>query len=393
MRVLFVAMTESVHTARWISQIQDQDWDVILFPAYIGGSHSDMKNISVFASTLPRQKSKENHIRLIWWTIPFFWADFVISKIKGVPTFIYTSKALAFIIRWLQPDIVHSLEIQHAGYLTLGARKLLKSKFPVWIVTNWGSDIYLFGRLAEHKQRIEAVLASCDYYSCECQRDIKLAKDLGFKGKTLPIFPNTGGFDLIKASILRSVEPPASRRMILLKGYQHWAGRALVGLQALRLCADLLQNYTLVISVASPEVRIAAELFSQDTNIQVEIIPSVSHEAMLRYYGRSRIYIGLSISDAISTSLLEAMVMGAFPIQSCTACADEWIMDGKSGFIVPPEDPVVIANAIRRALSHDALVDQAAEINAKTARERLDYSIIQPQVVKMYRDIYDERKE
>jgi len=71
---------------------------------------------------------------------------------------------------------------------------------------------------------------------------------------------------------------------------------------------------------------------------------------MLHYYGRARIYIGLSISDAISTSLLEAMVMGAFPIQSCTACADEWIEDGKSGFIVPPEDPHVIAEAIRRAL-------------------------------------------
>ncbi|MHB8778310.1 MAG: glycosyltransferase family 4 protein [Anaerolineales bacterium] len=393
MRILFVAMPESIHTARWISQIQEQGWDVFLFPAYIAGSHSDIKNISVFASTLPGQKSRENHIRLIWWTIPFFWADFIISKIKGAPTFFYTTKALALIIHWLKPDIVHSLEIQHAGYLTLEARKILKSKFPVWIVTNWGSDIYLFGRLTEHKPRIEAVLASCDYYSCECQRDIKLAKGLGFKGKTLPVFPNTGGFDLKEASTLRSAELPASRRMILLKGYQHWAGRALVGLQALRLCVDLLQNYTIAISVASPEVRIVAELFSQDTGIPIKIIQPIPHEAMLRYYGRSRIYIGLSISDAISTSLLEAMVMGAFPIQSCTACADEWIKDGESGFIVPPEDPAVIASAIRRALNDDALVNRAAEINAKTARERLDYSIIQPQVVKMYRDIYDERKE
>ena len=386
-------MPDSIHTARWISQIQDQSWDVFLFPAYIAGSHPDMKKITVFASTLPGQKSRENHIHLIWWTVPFFWADFVISKIKGTSTFFYTTKALAFIIRWLQPDIVHSLEIQHAGYLTLEARKILKGKFPAWIVTNWGSDIYLFGRLAEHKPRIEAVLASCDYYSCECQRDIKLAKDLGFKGKTLSVFPNTGGFDLKKASTLRSAEPPASRRMVLLKGYQHWAGRALVGLQALRLCADLLQDYTIAISVASPEVRIAAELFSQDTGISVEIIPSIPHDDMLRYYDRSRIYIGLSISDAISTSLLEAMVMGTFPIQSCTACADEWIEHGKSGFIVPPEDPNAIADAIRRALSDDALVNQAAGINAKTAGERLDYSIIQPQVVKMYRDIYDERKE
>lgn len=392
MKILIVAMPDSIHTVRWISQIQEQSWEVFLFPAYMAGLHPGMKNVTVFASTLPGQKSKENHIRLIWWPIPFFWADFVISKIKGTPTFFYTTKALAFIMRWLQPDIVHSLEIQHAGYLMLEARKILKGKFPAWIVTNWGSDIYLFGRLAEHKPRIEAVLASCDYYSCECQRDIKLAKELGFKGKTLPVFPNTGGFDLKKISTFRNIEPPASRRMVLLKGYQHWAGRALVGLQALRLCADLLQNFTIAISVASPEVRIAVELFSQDTGIPVEIIPFIPHDDMLRYYGQSRIYIGLSISDAISTSLLEAMVMGTFPIQSCTACADEWIVHGKSGFIVPPEDPTVIADAIQRALSDDVLVNQAAEFNARTARERLNYSIIQQQVVKMYRDIYDEWK-
>ena len=85
--------------------------------------------------------------------------------------------------------------------------------------------------------------------------------------------------------------------------------------------------------------------------------------------------------------------MGAFPVQSCTACADEWIEDGKSGIIVKPEDPDGIAEAIRRALSDDALVNQAAEINAKTARERLDYFIVKQQAVKMYRDIFEHRKD
>ena len=393
MKLLIVAMPDSIHTARWISQIQNQGWEIYLFPVYIAQPHSEMKGVSIFGSSTPEKRKPKNYIRLIWWTIPFFWADRIISKAKGTTTSLYTTKLLAFIIRWLQPDIVHSLEIQHAGYLTLNAQDVLKGIFPTWIVTNWGSDIYLFGRLVDHKPKIKAVLANCNYYSCECQRDTKLAKDLGFKGEILPVFPNTGGFDLEKISVLRSSVPPSARGIILLKGYQHWAGRALVGLQALRQCADLLENYTIAISVASPEVQIAAELFSQDTKIPVVIIPAIAHDEMLRYYGRSRIYIGLSISDAISTSLLEAMVMGAFPIQSCTACADEWIEDGKSGFIVPPEEPNAIADAVRRALKDDSLVNRAAKINAQTAAERLDYSNIQTQVIKMYKDIYDLRKE
>ena len=108
---------------------------------------------------------------------------------------------------------------------------------------------------------------------------------------------------------------------------------------------------------------------------------------MLHLFGRARVYIGSSISDAISTSLLEAIVMGAFPIQSCTACAEEWIVDGEMGFIVPPEDPEPIAEAIRRAVSDDKLVDRAAELNAQLAKKRIDRAVIRPQVIAMYEKV------
>lgn len=393
MRIFFVAMPDSIHTARWISQIADQGWDIFLFPVFIARSNPDLRNLTVFESFIPRRRVKENHVHSIWWTIPFFLADFVASRIKGNKTNYFTTRILAILIRWLQPDMVHSLEIQHAGYMTLEAKSILSKKFPVWIVTNWGSDISLFKRLAEHKPKIEAVLASCDYYSCECERDVILAKELGFKGRTLPVLSSAGGIELGKVSILKNMTPPAARRMIILKGYQNWAGRALVGLQAMHLCADLLQDYTLAIYMASPDVLISAELFSQDTKIPVQIISSVPHDEMLRLYNRSRIYVGLSISDGISTSLLEAMAMGTFPIQSCTACADEWIVDGESGFIVPPEDPRAVAEALRRALTDDLLVNRAAEINAQTIAQRLDSTMTKPQVIKMYQDIYDVQEE
>ena len=57
------------------------------------------------------------------------------------------------------------------------------------------------------------------------------------------------------------------------------------------------------------------------------------------------------------------------------------------GLIVPPEDPEPVAAAIRRALSDDALVDRAAELNARVARERLDELVIRPQVIAMYEKV------
>jgi len=387
MRILFVAMPDSVHTVRWISQITDQGWDIYLFPAYIKHIHKGIKAISVFGSKPLIRKRLRERFRFIWWTIPFFLMDWLITKRQGSKSTRYSSQALSIAIRRLKPDLVHSLEIQHAAYLTLAAWESLNNEFPTWIVTNWGSDLYLYGRLAKHKDNIRAVLEKCDFYSCECQRDIKLARDLGFQGRVLPVLPNTGGIRLEKIESLKSKEPPSERRLILLKGYQHFAGRALVGLQALRLCVDLLPGYRVGVFSAGEHVEIAAELLGQDTGIPIEIIPYLHHDEMLRLYGQARIYIGLSISDAISTSLLEAMTMGAFPIQSNTACFEEWVEDGVTALVVPPEDPHEVAKAIRQALTDDNLVAGAAELNAVTVEQRLEYSHIKSRVIEMYQNI------
>jgi hypothetical protein len=283
---------------------------------------------------------------------------------------------------------VHSLEIQHAGYLTLAATAFVKSQFPTWIVTNWGSDIYLFGKIPQHQEKIQQVLQACDYYSCECQRDVQLANDFGFNKTVLPVFPNTGGFDLNKLAKIRGRVLTSERKIIMLKGYQHWAGRALIGLHALAECADILQGYTIVIYSAAKVVIKEAQLLSQKTGIATHIIPhGVSHDDILSFHAQARISIGLSISDAISTSLLEAMVMGSFPIQSCTACADEWIEHGMSGMIVPAEEPEIIALWIRKALLDDELVDNAARINWQTALARLDGESLKQQAITIYNTV------
>lgn len=388
MRILFVGMPSSIHAARWISQLTGQQWEIYLFPSTEGDLNSSFHDIKVFAPSRKFSVKNARNVRCFRWTVFFTFLDNVTAIILRRPSLLFRKASLFMIIHILKPDVVQSLEVQHAGYLILAVRNRFKNGFPKWILTNWGSDIYLFGRFPEHQGRIKLALERCDYYSAECQRDIILARKMGFKGKALSVFPNAGGFDLERLKELRTAGPVSERRVIILKGYQNWAGRALVGIRALALCADVLKGYRVVIySGFSEEVTISAHLFTQDTGIPVDFIPQSSHEDMLRLYGRSRVYIGLSISDAISTSLLEAIVMGAFPIQSDTSCANEWIRNGESGFIVPAEDPEVISRAIREAILNDALVDAANEINSRMARERLDESVVRPQVVRMYEEI------
>lgn len=387
-------MANSIHVVRWINQINQEGWEIHLFPSIdFGFIHPEMTGVTVHHSIYWTRINKKKS-DLSFRGVPLPIADLVVLFKELINRFIpnYRAAQLGRLIKRLKPDIMHSIEIQHAGYLTLEAMKIYRQKFPPWIVTNYGSDIYLFGRLQEHKQKISEILASCDYYSCECERDVVLAKNMGFRGKVLPVFSNTGGLDLKALYRFKQNGNTSNRRNITLKGYQGWAGRALVGLRALERCADILTGYKINIFVAAPEVLIAAELFQKSTGIQVNIIPGDSpHYDILKIHGSSRISIGLSISDAISTSLLEAMAMGSFPIQSRTACADEWLVDGETGLLVHPDDPETVEKAIRKALTDDELVNQASIINSKVIEERLDISILKNKTIEFYKEVIKEK--
>ena len=289
------------------------------------------------------------------------------------------------VIRELRPDLIHVIEFQHAGYMVVEARRAFADgDFPPVMVTSYGNDVYYFGRQAAHRARIAALLALAEMYHGECERDIPLVRELGFRGEVAPFLPCPGGFDLARYTALRQPGRPSARRVIYLKGFQGWSGRALCGLEAIAQCADVLAGYRVVVIPANGEVVRAARRIAAETGIPIETQGLSPHETVLRVLGTARVCIGLNISDGLPQTMLEGMVMGAFPIQSDPACAGEWFEDGENLLIVPPEDVAAIAAAIRTALSDDALVDRAAELNAQVARERLDRDRLKPSIVALY---------
>jgi hypothetical protein len=395
MKLLIVAMANSIHTVRWISLIAQQGWDIYLFPTNSFTSvHPEMPPVNICSSKFlrfltNRYKSKKAIIK-----IPDFLMDgntSFFSRGDIVKRFFPERRTEKLIntIRRIKPDLIHSMHIQEAGYLTLEAKKRYRGNFPKWLVTNWGSELNLFGRISSHENRIRDVLSNCDYLSGECSNDINIAKNMGFEGRFLPVIPNSGGIDFEKINSIKTPGLTSDRKNIMLKGYQNWAGRALVGLRALERCSDVLKGYRILIySVDTIDIIIAAELFTKKTGIETIILPySTTHDEIMSYHGSSRVSIGLSITDAISTSLLEAMVMGSFPIQSDTSCGGEWFKNGQTGILVKPEDSEDVEKAIRKALADDDLVNRAAKLNYDMLYERLEYSKIQRKVVNNYKSM------
>lgn len=385
MRILFVCFPYSVHAARWIGLLRDTGWDLHLFPSQEFDSlHTQFAGITYWPAQPRSFKAPEGiHLQV-------HSAALRARAAEGISHADYLARVIAeggF-------DIVHSMEFQHAGYLTHNAFKRVLTRDalqrvtgrePAWIATNYGSDIYLYRHEPEHAGRIRAILEHCDYYAAECARDVTLAKDMGFTGKIFALCPNGGGIDMREIAALRSSTPTSWRNVIAIKGYEHFAGRAVTVLGVIEDLAASLRGRRIVVYAPSPDTREAADAIRARTGLDIECTADQEpHATVLALHGRSRISIANSISDGISTSLLEAMAMGAFPIQSCTSCGDEWIRHGETGFLTEPNDPATIKAALLAALQDDALVDRAAIANLAVIRERADSRNILAQVVAAY---------
>ena len=418
-KILFVAMQMSEHTVRWINQITDQNWEVHLFPVNHLPVHPDLKGVTIhqplavlnlrqlfgsfFCGRLKFRGS--GHYKqtgglpfqaiypfpVFQWMLPF------LSRIKRVSLgtsdsrapALYGPRVLSQLLEKIKPDLIHSLEFQHCGYLVLKAREHYRGEFPTWLATNWGSDIYYYRRFKAHCRQIERLFKQIDYYSCECERDVNLAKGLGYAGWVLPVMPNAGGLDIKMTDQLRCATATSQRKIIMVKGYQHFVGRALTALDAVNQCASVLKEFKVIVFSASPQVCLKVNELNNHAGLNIHVLPHTNHGHMLQMFSQARIYLGVSESDAISTSMLEAMAMGAFPIQTDTSCCNEWYEDFKGGFHIPFNDSGIIADRLRRAILDDQLVDNAAQVNWKTVRMRLDQKVLKQKAVSYYHTIFN----
>lgn len=386
MRILFVAMSSSIHTARWISQIAEQGWDIYIFPSITkAGIQPEIKSVSVYCSffEILRGLRPASNVKIRR-------GSFLIG-LRSLYSQFFTKKRyshrpleLKWLIDKVKPDIIHTLETQHAGYLVAETRKMYAQDFPLWIHSNWGIDLHFYGQLKFHKMLIRDMLSLVDVFICEGGRDSRLAIEHGYKGEIAFNIPGGGGYDLNYFELRRKMTPTSQRKLILVKGYQNEVRRALVALRAIERCADILSGYEVVIFSASPDVVVKAELLTATTGIQTRIVPHSSQQELFELLAEARLSMTVNLSDGLPNTMLEAMLMGALPVQSWTSCADEWIENGVNGFLVPPEDPEEIEFALRRALSDNFLVDEAANINWSIARERLERNSLKKKVVALY---------
>jgi len=281
------------------------------------------------------------------------------------------------------------MESQHAGYLVSNFyqnKKNLDKSRPLWIHSTWGLDIDYFQHFPDHLLKLKEMFSNIDIYLSEGKRDINYAKKLGYKNKIL-IFPSVAGGYEIEKYPYNKVKTSA-RKKILIKGEQDSVRRGLIALRALVRCKDALNGYEVVVYSAAKEVKYYVQYINSKEKLNIQLFTSGTYNDWMNLLSEARISINNNLSDGNPSSLFEAMLMGVFPIQSKSSCADDWLEDKVTGFLPSAEDPENIETAIREALKNDTLVDEAVAINHKKISEALNFKKIQQQAIEMYNNAF-----
>jgi len=377
MKILFVAM-QYIHAVRWINQLKESNHEIYLFDCLDRPIHKDLQWTN-YTTNWSKRKIKplkgETFLKKYFPNLN--------EKIQPILK-VTASEKLKELIQEIQPDVVHSMELQSESYPLIAVRKKIKFN---WICSTWGSDIYHYYKDPFHQERIHGVLKQLDYLFTDNVRDITLAKLNYFKGNALGSFPGGGGF-IIKKEL---IQPVNNRNLILVKGYHHWAGRALHALRGLENNLELVKNYQIHVYASHPNVITEIERLNTKHNLNITYTErgiEGSHDSLLEKFGQARIAIGISITDGIPNTLLEAMIYGAFPIQTNPGnVSEEYVTHQENGLLVENAENIQeITEAIKETLTNDNLIEKGFEINKKY-RVSLSYTTIQKRVLETYKTI------
>lgn len=325
------------------------------------------------------QVSKSGGLGVLRRLAPIWLRTFIRQRL-GPLTLPRTAKRLSAILADIQPDLVHAMRYPYEGILAA----LADPAAPL-LVSVWGNDFTLHAAanpaIARHTRH---ALLRTDALHTDCQRDLRLAHQLGYPpARPAIVLPGSGG---IKSELFyppaapRPAEPPT---LIHPRGFRTYI-RNDVFFKAIPLVLAQYPEAKFICPAMAHEAQAQAWLNQYEITNSVELLPVVPHTEMGEHFRRAQIVVSPATHDGTPNTLLEAIACGCFPIAGNIESIREWINDGENGLLFDVNSPTAFAQAIIRAIQDQPLRQQARQINQDIITARANYQTVMAQAEDFY---------
>ena len=202
-------------------------------------------------------------------------------------------------------------------------------------------------------------------------------------GNGVRIIPNGVDVDLF-AGGQPAPELPPGRRLL-------WVGRLdrqkgfPVAVRAFGILAGEFPDLLMVV-VGEGHDRDAIKQLPNGARDRVVMVGSVPHERLPPYYSGADVYVSPALGqESFGMVLVEAMAAGVPVVATNIPGYREVIRPDVDGVLVPPGDPVALAEAVRRVLSDPSLATRLSEAGLARA-ERYRWDVVVEEIERAYQD-------
>lgn len=330
MKIVLLSAASSIHTVRWANGLSLAGHDVHVI--------SQHKNIDNFISSV------SVHLLPYGGTLGYF----------------YIVPAVRKLLKRIQPDIVNAHYA--SGY---GTTAMLVGYRP-WLLSIWGSDVYDFPhRTPLHKWLVRRNILCADKTA---------STSFCMAEETRRLVPQLNHIEITPFGV--DVELYANPTKI----YSNNKDKIVIGtvktMSSKYGIDTLIQAYSLLLSSIKNnanyseqkfELRLVGggELIPELTSLaeklgvakSVSFLGQVHHDQVCNHLSEFDIYVALSRldSESFGVAIIEAGGAGLPVVVSDAGGLPEVTLEGKTGFVVPREDPLAAARAIEKLVLNPQL--------------------------------------
>ncbi len=365
-KVLFISNPNSIHTRRWL------DW--FCAKGHTVGLIADAPLQDPWPGIEIFDIATKYNASLTRWPLWAYWTRQIIQK-------------------W-QPDILHAHRVSSAGWL--GAF----SGFHPLVVSAWGSDLLLHPQKSWIANRLAHFsIKKSDLVTAPSEQLVQKSIEFGalpenvhhiFWGVDTNIFfPQGRSVDFAEADkfplqvlSIRAIKPLYNQDKILhaaksvLKEFPETQFIFLVHNQD-PVYLDKLENLASSLGISS------------SIEWKHAITPGIEMADLLQ---KISLVVSIPDHDGTPVSVLEALACGIPVVASDIPSLEPWIVEGKTGYKVPPKDPAAIANAILKTLRDHQFRQNCRSIAPVVIQTRASHNSQMQRMEDLYWQLLDRGK-
>lgn len=398
MRILFVCDGRSPIAFNWISYFIEKGEEVHIASTFDFQPEQKFASVNFVPVAFSQIKKEITHQRSDVHKKGLLWNSALVNlrtsvrRILAPATITSASKRLAQIIEEIQPDIIHAMRIPFEGIIA--SKALLQAELAPLVVSVWGNDFTLHARATGWMEKsTRKVVASTDGLHTDCLRDLKVAKNLGFREDRLSlVIPGNGGIDTDLFHPIAERNDAANMTVINPRGIRSYI-RNDTFFKAIPYIIEDKPGTKFICPAMSGESEAEKWVDRYNLSSHVKLLPKVTRREMADLFRESAVTVSPSTHDGTPNTLLEGMSCGSYPVAGDLESIREWIIPGKNGSLIDPGNPEQLAREVVNALGNAGLRRNAAEFNFALIMDKAEYAASMSKAENFYKSVMEKEDE